>query len=129
MLAGLILAAALGVANPAVTQATISTTVCVPGWTATVRPPRAYTYKLKIKQMKALGLPGKSRRYEEDHFWPLGLGGHPTDPGNLRPQPWAGKRGAKAKDVEEKALIRAVCAGTVTLDEARQKITKDWGAP
>src|SRR5215510_5854842 len=31
------------VLNPAVTQATIGTTICVRGWTATIRPPPSYT--------------------------------------------------------------------------------------
>src|ERR1700686_2489678 len=39
--------------NPAVTQATIATTICVSGWTATVRPPSSYTSSLKIEQLAA----------------------------------------------------------------------------
>jgi hypothetical protein len=33
-----------GVINPNVTQSNIAQTICRPGWTATVRPPEAYTY-------------------------------------------------------------------------------------
>jgi hypothetical protein len=36
-----------GATNPDVTQDTISTTICVPGWTKTVRPPISYTNPLK----------------------------------------------------------------------------------
>lgn len=32
-----------GVTNPDVTQATIDKTICVPGWTKTIRPPASYT--------------------------------------------------------------------------------------
>ncbi|MFF7234681.1 hypothetical protein [Streptomyces sioyaensis] len=40
-----------GAYNPTVTQTTIKTTICVPGWTKTVRPPVSYTTPLKIKQI------------------------------------------------------------------------------
>ena len=36
-----------GVVNPAVTPATLRSTVCRKGWTATVRPPTTYTNDLK----------------------------------------------------------------------------------
>ena len=41
-----------GVLNPNVTQATIGSTICVPGWTRTVRPPVEYTNALKAKNRK-----------------------------------------------------------------------------
>src|SRR4051794_16847852 len=41
-----------GVLNPDVTQATIATTICVHGWTRTVRPPSSYTGDLKLRQMR-----------------------------------------------------------------------------
>jgi hypothetical protein len=34
-----------------VTQATISKTICVKGWTATIRPPTSYTNALKKAQL------------------------------------------------------------------------------
>src|SRR5438045_2342486 len=34
-----------------VTQATISSTICVRGWTATIRPPASYTNALKRAQL------------------------------------------------------------------------------
>ena len=43
----------VGALNPAVTQATIRTTICVSGWTATIRPPVSYTAPLKLAQMRA----------------------------------------------------------------------------
>ena len=33
--------------NPDVTQSTIDSTICVSGWTSTVRPPTSYTNPLK----------------------------------------------------------------------------------
>ena len=47
-----------GVLNPDVTQANIDTTVCVHGWTKTIRPPTSYTNDLKRKQMREYGVGG-----------------------------------------------------------------------
>src|SRR6266508_4829814 len=71
-----------GVLNPDVTQATINATICVKGWTKTIRPPTSYTNKLKQKQMRQYHESGGPSRYEEDHLIPLELGGHPTNPKN-----------------------------------------------
>ncbi len=40
-----------GAINPQVTQANIAETICVSGWTRTVRPPREYTSALKRQEM------------------------------------------------------------------------------
>ena len=117
-----------GALNPAVTQDSIATTICVPNWTATIRPPRAYTSRLKRKQMAVLHIPGSPRLYEEDHFVPLSLGGHPTDPANLWPQRWIGSRGAHKKDRLEQLLHRMVCRNQITLVEAQTAIRTDWVA-
>jgi len=114
-----------GVANPAVTQANIQQTICRPNWTKTIRPPARYTDALKLRQMKALHLPGKPADYEEDHHIPLEIGGHPTDPRNIRPQPWPE---AHKKDVVETALKREVCSGEISLVKAQQEIATDWTA-
>lgn len=109
--------------NQAVTQSTINLTICVPGWSETIRPPTSYTNRLKKRQLPA-GFPMSD--YEEDHIIPLGLGGHPTDPKNLQPQLWFGKCGARRKDVDERRLHSAVCAGTSTL-AAAQQFFMPWG--
>src|SRR6058998_3049874 len=78
-----------GVANPDVTQGNIDQTICVSGWTKTIRPPSSYTSKLKVEQIKEYRY--KDTRpggYEEDHLISLQLGGHPTDPKNLWPEPY-----------------------------------------
>ena len=72
-----------GAINPHVTQDNATLTVCVAGWTRTIRPASSYTSRLKAQQMRALYLPGKARDYEEDHLVPLGVGGHPTHHRNL----------------------------------------------
>jgi hypothetical protein len=44
-----------------VTQATIGKTVCVKGWTATIRPPASYTSALKRTQLAAWLTPTATR--------------------------------------------------------------------
>lgn len=111
--------------NPAVTSDNIEETICIPGWTKTVRPPVTYTNKVKSQLLKQQGLTDASA-YELDHVVPLALGGHPTNPKNLRLQPWDGPDGAHAKDVIETRMHRLVCSGLVTLKEARSCMAVRW---
>ncbi|WP_442756728.1 hypothetical protein ACNHKD_09120 [Methylocystis sp. JAN1] len=110
--------------NPAVTQATIEDTICVQGWTKTVRPPYAVSNAIKLAKLRAVGLTEADRtRFQLDHKIPLALGGAPSDPRNFQLEPW---EEAGDKDKIEACLARAVCAGRLTLDEARQRIWRDW---
>jgi hypothetical protein len=112
--------------NPAVTQETIGSTICVPGWTRTVRPSARYTARRKIKLIRELEIPEELLvDFELDHRVPLALGSAPSDDRNLELQPWDE---AGEKDRIEACLSRAVCAGTITLDEARRRIWTDWRA-
>src|SRR5438132_13670835 len=77
-----------GVLNPAVTQATIGSTICRRGWTRTIRPPVSYTNDLKRKGLQAYRLRGPPSRFQEDPLISLALGGPPTEPGTLWPQPY-----------------------------------------
>ncbi|MFD8704250.1 hypothetical protein ACFV1W_16760 [Kitasatospora sp. NPDC059648] len=116
-----------GAYNPDVTQATIGQTICVSGWTATVRPSTSYTNALKAQQIVQYGYSDTSLSdYEEDHFVPLELGGAPRDPRNLWPEPRYGNEPAQSKDSVETRLKNAVCAHKVTLDAARSAIASDW---
>jgi hypothetical protein len=105
-----------GSLNPDVTQATIDETICVKGWTATVRPPASYTGQLKLEQMPEYGESGSPSGYQEDHLISLELGGNPTDPHNLWPEPYP-----RAADVDqiENELNAKVCSGELTLAEAQ----------
>src|SRR5260370_8216263 len=77
-----------GVIDPAVTQANIQQTICVPGYTKTVRPPVSLTNSLKAQQLVEYGYVDTNLHdYEEEHFIILELGGSPTDPNNLWPEP------------------------------------------
>ncbi|MGW1073902.1 hypothetical protein [Streptomyces sp. NPDC002537] len=116
-----------GAYNPDVTQATIGSTICVPGWTKTVRPPVSYTTPLKIRQIGEYGYTDTDTAdYEEDHLVPLELGGAPKDPKNLWPEPRYGDQPAGDKDSVENQLKTAVCNHQVTLDAARSAIATDW---
>jgi hypothetical protein len=118
-----------GALNPDVTQDTIDSTICVSGWTATVRPPSSYTSALKVQQIADYGYSDTNPSdYEEDHFVPLELGGAPRDPQNLWPEPHADPSGdtSGSKDHVENALKSAVCNGTVTLAAAQNAIETDW---
>ena len=107
-----------GVLNPDVTQATIRSTICRHGWTRTIRPPVEYTDGLKRTQMRAYREPGPPSAYQEDHLISLELGGHPTDPRNLWPEPYP-----RASDVDriENELNQQVCAGSLALRDAQEK--------
>jgi len=107
-----------GVLNPDVTQATIGATICVQGWTRTVRPPTEYTNALKLRQMRAYGESGPPSAFQEDHLISLELGGHPTDPRNLWPEPYPR---ASHVDTIENELNAQVCSGSLTLAQAQEK--------
>ncbi len=118
-----------GAIDSAVTQSNISTTICVLGYTKTVRPPVSYTTPLKRAQ-----LAGSYSRYndlmtkdfEEDHLIPLELGGAPKNPKNLWPEPWNGSAGARMKDRLENKLHLLVCSEKLSLATAQRAIARDW---
>jgi hypothetical protein len=107
-----------GVLNPQVTQATIARTICRTGWTRTVRPPVSYTNDLKRKGLRAYGLRGPPSGYQEDHLISLELGGDPTDPRNLWPEPYP-----RASEVDriENELNHLVCTGRISLAEGQRR--------
>lgn len=113
-----------GSVDPRVTQATIHRTVCVSGYTRTVRPPVSYTNNLKRKQILKFHLNGPPSAYEEDHLVPLATGGHPTDPDNLWPEKWSQ---ARRKDSEEREHQHRVCSGEETLRQAQRFFKEKYG--
>jgi hypothetical protein len=115
-----------GVADPRVTQANIATTICAPGYTATVRPPTSYTTPLERQLIARYGLTLTPQQTELDHLIPLELGGDPRDVRNLFPEPYEPRPGAHEKDVVENRLHADVCAGRISLAEAQRRIATDW---
>ena len=107
-----------GALNPDVTQATIGSTICVAGWTKTVRPPSSYTHALELRQLRQYGQSGPTSNFQEDHFISLELGGAPTDPRNLWPEP---QPRASEVDRIENQLNDLVCSGKITLAEGQRR--------
>jgi hypothetical protein len=118
-----------GALNPNVTQDTIASTICVSGYTATIRPAASYTTDLKIQQIKAYGYSDTSTSgYEEDHLVSLELGGAPADPANLWPEPHVGYYTAAQKDSVENYLHAQVCSHSLSLSQAQLEIANNWVA-
>lgn len=110
--------------NPDVTAATTSTTICRPGWTATIRPSSSYTSRLERQQL-AGRVDVDPAHYEEDHRLPLELGGAPADVHNLSPEPHPA---SYIKDKAENAAKREVCAGA-DLRKVQRAFVARWLAP
>jgi hypothetical protein len=120
-----------GAINPSITQENIHETICNPRWsTRSIRPDVSFTNHLKVEQIREYGYAdSRTRDYEEDHFIPLELGGNPTDPRNLWPEPFEtsiSDGGAHAKDKVENYLHAEVCSGALTLEQAQHEIAEDW---
>ncbi len=120
-----------GATNPNVTQATLRETVCVPGYSKSIRPPERYTEALKRRQLREYSYADqKIWHYEEDHLVPLSIGGSPTSPRNLWPEPHHvdGGWGSFAKDRLEYFMWKAVCAGEIPLRMAQHVFETNWVA-
>jgi hypothetical protein len=112
-----------------VIQSNIAKTICVAGWTTTVRPSTSFTQALKRTMLTRAGLdPKEAIKYELDHFVPLAVGGHPRSEDNLWLQRWDGDWNARVKDRLERRLQVMVCAGQITLHAARTAVQHDWHA-
>jgi len=117
-----------GVKNPAVTQATLSSTICLSGYTDTIRPPTNITGPEKIANAAAYSYTDSLSLAEYDHFISLQLGGDPNDPRNLWVQPHDPDYVSyyNAKDTVESRLKTAICDGRITLDQAQKAIVTNW---
>jgi hypothetical protein len=116
-----------GATNSDVTQENIQSTVCVHGYTKTIRPPAYYTNKLKKQQIVEYGYSDTNPKdYEEDHLIALSIGGDPRDERNLWPQPRKSEWNAEKKDQLEFVLYKMVCANEVSLAEAQHAMATDW---
>jgi len=115
-----------GALNPAVTQASISTTICVRGWSKKVRPPASFTGRLKREQLQAFGYTGQLADVEEDHRVPIAVGGAPWDPKNLWPEPRHVAWGAEKKDRLEDLIHGLVCDGRLSLVDGQAVFFGNW---
>jgi hypothetical protein len=118
-----------GAVNPDVNQGNIRSTICVAGWTATVRPPVTYTNKLKYDQLHSgYNLNGdlNMKHYEEDHIVPLEVGGNPSSPLNLFPEPRNIKFSSYLKDQLENRIRQLVCSKQITLKAGQAIFLTNW---
>lgn len=114
-----------GATDARVTDANIAQTICVRGYTSTVRNVSVAT---KNRVYAAYGIRShRSGEYEIDHLIPLEIGGS-NDASNLWPEPEDGSAGARSKDSLEGVMHRAVCSGRVELGEAQRAMASDWYA-
>jgi hypothetical protein len=106
--------------NPAVTQATVGSTICVAGYTASIRPPVSYTGPLKLRQLVTYGYADRNpAAYEEDHVESLEAGGSPTAPANLYPESHSV---SFADDTVENRTRADICAGRITLSAGQARL-------
>ena len=127
--------------DPALTPGAVASTdpavVGAPGYSRRVRPPAAYTSRLKRRQLAA-GYPGtaglRPDQVEEDHLVMLALGGAPTSERNLWPEPRqvhaadGHEAGAGVKDRLEGYLYDQVCHHGLALRRAQAALAGDWYA-
>jgi hypothetical protein len=117
-----------GAANPLVTQETIASTIAMPNWTSTVRPPVSVTRIIKAHIMARDGLTGDPSQWELDHWWPICAGGAVCDLANFWCMPYSPYPGAREKDHVEVWLKEQIVAGRMTLEAAHQALNDDWYA-
>jgi len=116
-----------GTIDPYVTPQNLHSTVCVKGYTASVRPDKRVTNRLKREQIRQYRYADTNpQNYEQDHLIPLSIGGSPSDPQNLWPQPRKGEWGAEQKNDLEFVVYKLVCQGKLPLAEAQQRIARNW---
>ncbi|MSQ64808.1 MAG: hypothetical protein EXR37_00410 [Limnohabitans sp.] len=116
-----------GAIDTSVTQENIHSTVCVRGYTGRVRPDKQYTNRLKHEQLRQYRYQDLNpANYEQDHLIPLIIGGNPSDPNNLWPQPRLDEWSAEQKNDLEFVVYKMVCRGEISLKEAQQRVAGNW---
>ena len=116
-----------GAINSSVTQTNIHQTVCVKGYTKSIRPTAHFTNSLKKRQLREYGYADRNpKHYEEDHLIALSIGGAPSDPRNLWPEPRNSEWNAEKKDGLEFVLYKMVCNQEISLAEAQHEMATNW---
>lgn len=110
--------------NPDVTPENIESTICVKGWSKSVRPPQIYTDRVKHHLMREAGLPMESiGDYILDHRINIAIGGSPTALANLTLQL---RDESFEKDRAENRAHSLVCAHRLDLRDAQKIMWADW---
>jgi hypothetical protein len=117
---------AVDVPNPTLTPGAVLTTstgrICVSGYSSWVRD---VPDSEKEAAYAEYGVPHVPYQHEVDHLVSLELGGSNAI-SNLWPEPYAGRWGARTKDVLENRLHDLVCAGTLSLPHAQHIEATNW---
>lgn len=98
--------------------------ICRPGYASSVRD---VPDPLKAAVYARYGVAWVPDAHEVDHLISLELGGSNAIR-NLWPEPYAGRWGARTKDVLENRLHDLVCAGRLSLASAQHQEATDWVA-
>jgi hypothetical protein len=108
--------------TPGVALAAGPTQICVPGYSSSVRDvPQAENDAVYARY----GVAHVPYAHEVDHLISLELGGSNAIR-NLWPEPYAGRWGARTKDVLENRLHDLVCAGQLSLHYAQHIEATNW---
>lgn len=110
--------------TPGSVLTTSAAVVCVSGYSASVRD---VPDSEKEAVYARYDIPHVPYAHEVDHLISLELGGSNAIV-NLWPEPYAGRWGARTKDVLENKLHDLVCAGTLTLPYAQRIERTNWVA-
>jgi hypothetical protein len=110
--------------TPGVALTVSAARVCVRGYSASVRD-------VPLAEKEAVyaryGVADVPYRHEVDHLVSLEIGGSNAI-ANLWPEPYAGRWGARTKDVLENRLHELVCDGRLRLRRAQRIEAADWVA-
>jgi hypothetical protein len=98
--------------------------ICTPGYASSVRD---VSEAVKARVYARYHVAWVPYRHEVDHLISLELGGSNALV-NLWPEPYAGRWGARTKDVLENRLHDLVCSGQLALAAAQHQEATDWVA-
>lgn len=98
--------------------------ICVPGYSSAAR---AVSEAEKAQVYARYHVTWVPYQHEVDHLISLELGGSNAI-ADLWPEPYAGRWGARTKDVLENRLHDLVCAGRLSLASAQRQEATDWVA-
>jgi len=98
--------------------------VCVPGYASKVRDVSEAEKQAVYARYGIVWVP---YQHEVDHLVSLEIGGS-NDIRNLWPEPYAGRWGARTKDVLENRLHDLVCSGELSLRSAQRQEATNWVA-
>jgi hypothetical protein len=96
--------------------------ICTPGYSSRVRD---VPDSEKEAVYARYGIPHVPYAHEVDHLVSLEIGGSNAI-ANLWPEPYAGRWGARTKDVLENRLHDLVCSGSLDLRKAQRQEARNW---